>query len=775
MKKAILVLAAMAMGAAQVQGAWRKVAHLMPVETGTVCRAIINLGRTDWRRVMPLKVEFESAVEAKVNGKALIVTNGVAVIEEAVLGRNNGSVLEYTGPAESQVRLYCTMPDAKGPLLTKEEFFLQHLDTAIPAMAECRQAAQQGDMAKASRLFADYVRRTLPRKVIIGEWLEKWEKLEGKARENELKKLEAAAQNTMDYKFCPITWHQFKSKRIEWEFNPTWNGYDEWCFHLSYFDFANPLAELYLAKGAGQAAEGKERLAEVWRDQITSYWEDEPVPPRGTGAGATKHWRSLECGVRPPNWMKQLCAFIDSSVVTDEFIVTFYRSLWEHGRRLQYDHAGGGNWLTQEMIGLVRIAFFAPFIAEAKEWETMALNILMRELSAQVYDDGFQIELASGYHGGVIWHYFTLLQTLRSYGREVPPELFARLEKMYNLYPSLLRPDLRIPGVNDSSDIPAAKILRRALPLFPMRDDFKWICSDRKEGKPPAQLSLLMPYAGAVIMRTGWDKDAAWAYMDASPFGFGHQHEDKLNVLIYACGKKLLTEGGFYDYDTSDMRRYVLSTRAHNTVRIDGSDQNLRPTYRWHKDDISQKAACDFKTSPTLDVARATFAGPYAARTAHDVTHQRTLLMYKDVPQPFFVVIDRLQAADAAPHSFQQIWHLEDSKMTLDGLKFAADFGGGVNFTGLFAASVTGAQLVDMRGTKEPELQGWMPVMKKGPHEHRPVPTPVLCGNFTGSAHLVTVLAPSRGPCPVAALSLTDSLCTITLTDGTKKELKIKE
>ena len=35
-----------------------------------------------------------------------------------------------------------------------------------------------------------------------------------------------------------------------------------------------------------------------------------------------------------------------------------------------------------------------------------------------------------------------------------------------------------------------------------------------------------------------------------------------------------------YAYDTSEMRKYVLSTRAHNTIRIDGKDQNTRRSWR---------------------------------------------------------------------------------------------------------------------------------------------------------------------------------------------------
>ena len=104
---------------------------------------------------------------------------------------------------------------------------------------------------------------------------------------------------------------------------------------------------------------------------------------------------------------------------------------------------------------------------------------------------------------------------------------------------------------------------------YPSRSDFAWAHSEGKQGKSPAVTSCAFDYAGYYIMRTSWKPDAVWALFDGGPFGYGHQHEDKLNVLLHAYGRLLLTEGGNYAYDTSEMRKYVLSTRGaqHNSCR----------------------------------------------------------------------------------------------------------------------------------------------------------------------------------------------------------------
>ena len=80
-------------------------------------------------------------------------------------------------------------------------------------------------------------------------------------------------------------------------------------------------------------------------------------------------------------------------------------------------------------------------------------------------------------------------------------------------------------------------------------------------------------------MRTDWTRDAVWCLLEAAPFGFGHQHEDKLEVLFQAYGSSFLTEAGTNAYDDSPLHRYSLSSFGHNTVLVDGCGQNRRARY----------------------------------------------------------------------------------------------------------------------------------------------------------------------------------------------------
>lgn len=55
----------------------------------------------------------------------------------------------------------------------------------------------------------------------------------------------------------------------------------------------------------------------------------------------------------------------------------------------------------------------------------------------------------------------------------------------------------------------------------------------------------------------------------------GHAHGDTFSFELSLRGQRILVDSGVCDYLDSPMRRYVRSTRAHNTVEIEGVDQSV--------------------------------------------------------------------------------------------------------------------------------------------------------------------------------------------------------
>ena len=212
---------------------------------------------------------------------------------------------------------------AEGPGVSEADFFAGCVDCSIPALAEIPAKTAAGDYAAAEKIFADYVRSSLDWRKVYPSWAR--EKLTKKG----LHKLAASADKIMDYRLsaCGVPYH-FKDRKIDWEFNPTYNGYREWPWQLGRQPFFTTLARYY-------AATGDEKAAETWRDMISGWIAQAVPPPDGTPPSRPVTWRTLDAGLRVAGWCRQIHAFARSPALSDEFIVRFFRSVRDHGHRLE--------------------------------------------------------------------------------------------------------------------------------------------------------------------------------------------------------------------------------------------------------------------------------------------------------------------------------------------------------------------------------------------------------------------------------------------------------
>ncbi len=541
---------------------------------------------------------------------------------------------------------------------------------------------------------------------------------------------------------------------IDWGFNPTtapgskYAADNEWTWQLNRHGDWATLARAYQATR-------DERFAKEFDTQFADWVSECPVPADAADQRPYSKWRTIEAGIRMlSSWPTAFLIFRKSPSVRDETLLAMVKSMIEHGRYLRR-HPTTGNWLTMEMDGLYHVGALLPFVKEAKDWRDFASTRLLTELDTQVYPDGAQIELTPGYHNVALRSFLGPLETAAAYGYSLPDEYRAKLEKMfaYNLW--VMRPDRDAPRWNDAWGVDVVDTLSKGLTLFPGRKDFQWIVTDGKEGTPPDHTSHLFPYAGQVVMRSGWERDALFLGFEAGPFGYGHQHEDKLGVVIFAYGKDLLVEGGSYAYDASKWRRYVLASEAHNVVLVDGQGQARRgqPRQTYVTD---QPLDLAFRSNDRYDYARGVYDEGFGKRDQRPARHTREILFLK--PEQLFVVRDTLEPLDGKPHSYEALWHLDANTVDLDaptGIAETHDPGANLRIVPLWVGAgprarpevgqpqgvAPTARLV--KGQEAPTVQGWMP-QGHGIRGVRPIPTIVHeCGSAE-SIVLVTVFQPLR-------------------------------
>ena len=611
--------------------------------------------------------------------------------------------------------------------------FWAALDVERPELSAVRRAVERGDQAEAEAGLAAYLRQR-----------------ETPVSANPVRagseRVTAAADLIMGrtYRLVGCPPYTFPGE-IVWNADPS--NYDQWAIALNRHSHWLTLASAYLRTG-------DEGYAQEWRKQVNSWIDAMPVHIgrsyiQGPYNEAGRSALSLDAGIRMgQTWFPSFEVFRRSSSVDDATLVRFVRSCWEHALYLMREEnfRRGSNWGAMECNGLYHIATLLPEFRDAPAWQSTAVQRLMGELDYQVYPDGAQVELTPGYHGVSLRNFLMVLKLARANGAALPPEFVASLERMFDYYLRIAMPDLRTPALNDSGRGGIQGWFRDGVELFPDRADFVWVQSSRGAGSPPGYLSTAMPYAGWVVMRTGWTPEDSYMLFDAGPFGTGHQHEDKLSLILYAHGRELLADPGNYAYDTSAWRRYVLSTRAHSTVRVDGEDQACRRDRSEYR--AAEPDTHGFVTQEHFDYARDTHTAGYGSPPSRAVVHRRRILFVKP---HYWLVVDDLASRDEEEHTaaVQFVVNASGGALAAESLLFTSaaegEQGGRLAILPLCGGELTGRIA---EGEEEPEVRGFIP---EGYDRLRPVPAVIYSTRFRGRCTVVSVLLPFAGREPPLA------------------------
>ncbi|MCX7048483.1 MAG: alginate lyase family protein, partial [Candidatus Sumerlaeota bacterium] len=562
-------------------------------------------------------------------------------------------------------------------------------------------------------------------------------------------------------------------RAIRWNEDPP--DYEQWPICLNRHFHWITLARAYTATRDEKYA--REFAAQVngWTEAmpvfISKSWIEGPFFDKG------KSPLSLDAGIRmAQTWWQAYGAFKDSPSFDVESRCRMLRSFLDHARYLMDARAfrPQSNWGAMETAGLFTLAVMLPEFKESSVWLRTAKERLTQTCRSQFYPDGSQIELATGYHWVSVSNYLSVIELARRNNVTLPDGFAAGLEKMFEYFEAIVMPDGRMPSLNDGGWGKIGAYMAKGFELFPQRKDFEFFATERKAGAAPDHASWSLPYAGWHVMRTGWGPDDDYLFFETGPYGGGHQHEDKLNILVHTGRKTILTEGGNYDYDQSDWRRYVLSTRAHNTMRVDGLDQNRRT----HRETFVVKTPEDahWRSGADFDYAMGRYDSGYGPRNEVQTTHTRQVLFAKP---DYWIVVDTLQPGDAKEHSYEILFHLDANEAVVNPVTHSVsvdDSGKGLSILPLLEAGFT---VEIAKGQTKPEVQGWLPT---GQHNVlRPIPTAIFRWKSSGPCGMAFILAPRHPrqdafPCKIKRLTPASSELNveIALTGGGKDKLLIQ-
>ena len=602
--------------------------------------------------------------------------------------------------------------------------FWEALDLQRPDLSAVRDAVAAGDMDAAEEALADHFRA---REEPPGP------ELTTTASKAVVDRADEICEHIYRFVGCP----PFQlGEVIQWNEDPY--NYDQWAIALNRHGEWRTLGQAY-------AATGDEKYAREFVALLTSWTEAMPVHigPRWIQGPYFEDGKSpltLDAGIRMgQSWFPAYYYFRSSPEFHTKAQVAMLRSFRQHALHLmddQYYHETS-NWGTMEANGLLHIGLMLPEFRDARLWADTAARRLLDQQAAQVYPDGAQTELAPGYHGVTLYNMIWGMKAARRVGYEMPEGFEAGLERMYDYHARISMPNGRMPALNDSGWGSATSKLLDGLAAFPERRDWEYVATFGERGDPPGHTSTHLPYAGWYMMRSGWGRDDSYMLLDAGPFGTGHQHEDKLHIILHARRKTLLSEPGTYAYDTSDWRRYAISARAHNTVMVDGLEQTRRGTRGTSHSE--EPLTNPWVTGGDFDYAEGSYEDGYGPAHDKTVTHTRKVLFVKP---DYWVVVDVLSPADGGPHTYDSLFHLDVDEASVDAETLTVTGTSGEAQLAIIPLDPEGLSIEIVEGQTEPVVQGWIPT---GRHDElRPIPTPTYHAEGAGTVVMAYALVPGE-------------------------------
>ena len=412
--------------------------------------------------------------------------------------------------------------------------------------------------------------------------------------------------------------------------------------------------------------------------QLDDFMEANPV---GLGINWTC---TMDIALRALNWALGLTLVRHCKALPEACWTRAHESLFDHGvfifENLEDKYEVTSNHFLSNVVGLYYLAEVFRDLPSGRRWEAFCRESLEREIEVQVLDDGADFESSLPYHRLVTESFLGGARLAQASGRPLSDSYLQRLHKMVDFLTGVLRPDGLMPLIGDADDgrlhiftdygrwqpqdarhllTPAALLLGEPSWLNLGGPEGLWEAAwwgfKIPENTAPGELlptfSKLFPEAGLAVAReNGTYLLVTNGIVGTQGFG-NHKHNDQLGFEYHREGLPLLVDPGSYVY-TSDFeaRNLFRSTRYHNTLSVDGKEQNkTNPEWIFRLFETAHAEHQAFEMTEDFVEYRGSHVG--YRRLPDPVTHHRALRLLR--PSGALLILDRLEGAG----EHELLWH----------------------------------------------------------------------------------------------------------------------
>lgn len=306
-----------------------------------------------------------------------------------------------------------------------------------------------------------------------------------------------------------------------------------WRYHLHYFEWA------WSFTGHADRSWASAQFRRVWRS-----WRD------GTAFGRGEAWSPYVASLRAWVFCGLFARLVANTGDEGDFLDDVALHAGFVGANLELDV--GGNHLIKNLKALIALGV----LLDDEELVRVSTDHISRQLEVQVLADGGHYERSPSYHCQVLGDLLDVADLLSASGRYEPAGLQAAIEAMRAWLGAVLMPDGDVPLFNDCTAVGTQRLSL----LRPTAVD-------------AGGLRVLQP-SGYVVMDDGHGLHlVADAGPPCPPELPAHAQADCLSFVLSVDGVPVVVDTGTSTYEAGARRDYERSTRAHNTVEVDGRDQ----------------------------------------------------------------------------------------------------------------------------------------------------------------------------------------------------------
>lgn len=285
-------------------------------------------------------------------------------------------------------------------------------------------------------------------------------------------------------------------------------------------------------------------------------------------------------------------------------------------------------------------------IDDAQGWLHISSERIKDTINRIVDEDGVLVENSPYYHLYVLEKIFEIDSFLRENGLSIDGFPDQKIDKMISYAVYMLQPDLTVPliGASISRQMGLAGMYKE---MASRRSDLLYVLTRGRYGTRPEKLNVQFPSSGEAIMRSDWGRGSNYSnqtqlIFDVGDYRTNHSDLDALSFNLFGRGTTLMPDAGLYSYDAEPYRTYFHGTRAHNTIVVDGKDQEVGNIYEGKKVEMGS-----FQEGDGF-VYQSGRHNLYSG-----VSHQRSMILIEDST---VLIFDSLKSS--TDHRYEQMFHL---------------------------------------------------------------------------------------------------------------------